>query len=309
MPNAPPPLADTAAPWIDRLAPAWFRPFSRLARFDRPIGWWLLLLPCWWSAALVGAAAGAPPDPWHLVLFLVGAIVMRGAGCVFNDIIDRDIDARVERTRGRPLPSGQVGVAAAVAFMAVLALIGLAVLLQFNRLTVWLGIASLVSVAVYPFMKRVTFWPQFFLGIAFNWGALVGWSAVAGGLAPAPLLLYAGGIAWTLGYDTVYGHQDREDDALIGVKSTARRFGAATRPWLWGFYGTALALIAGAGAAAGVHWIAYAGLALAALHAARLIRRLDFDDPAQCLVFFRANRDTGLIVFAAFAAAGLAGQS
>ena len=306
--DQPSPTADSAHPWVERLLPPAARPYSRLARLDRPIGWWLLLLPCWWGAALAAGATGALPNLWHLVLFFIGAIVMRSAGCAFNDIIDRDIDAQVERTRYRPLPSGQLTVAQAVVFMVVLSLVGLVVLVQFNGFTILVGIASLLVVAVYPFMKRVTYWPQAFLGIAFNWGALVGWSATTGSLSAAPLLLYAGGIAWTLGYDTVYGHQDRSDDELIGVKSTSRRFGVATKPWLWGLYGATFALIAAAIATAGVHPLAFAGLAVAGLHIAVLIVRLDIDDPASCLHFFRANRDTGLIVFAAIAAGAVTGH-
>jgi len=308
MKDATPATPDSAHPWIERLAPPWLLPYSRLARLDRPIGWWLLLLPCWWGAALAAASAGRLPDPWHLALFLVGAVVMRAAGCVFNDVIDRDIDARVERTRLRPIPSGQVSVARALAFMVILSLVGLAVLVQFNPFTIGLAIASLATVAIYPFMKRVTYWPQLFLGISFNWGALVGWSAETGGLSAAPVLLYLGGIAWTLGYDTIYGHQDLRDDELIGVRSTSRRFGAATKPWIWSFYGTAFALIAAACFAAGLHPAVYGGLVIAGVHAVSLITRLDFADSASCLAFFRANRETGLFIFLALAGAGALGH-
>src|SRR5882757_9646670 len=215
-------VADATGNWVDRSAPQWARPYLRLTRLDRPIGWWLLLLPCWWSAALAADASGAwGPDPWHIVLLLIGAIVMRGAGCTWNDLVDRDIDGKVERTRSRPIPSGQVTVLQAAVFLMVQALVGLIVLVQFNSFAIATGIASLAIVVVYPFMKRVTYWPQAGLGLAFSWGALMGWAAAFGRLDPPAYLLYAGAIAWVIGYDTIYAHQDREDDALIGIKSTA----------------------------------------------------------------------------------------
>src|SRR5262245_13634589 len=215
-------VADATGNWVDTLAPAWSRPYLRLARLDRPIGSWLLLLPCWWSSALAAVAAHwSLPSLWHIVLFFVGAFAMRGAGCTWNDIVDRDLDASVERTRSRPIPSGQVSVRQAFGFLLLQALVGLAVLVSFTRFTVALAIASLAIVAVYPFMKRITYWPQIVLGLAFSWGALMGWAAALGRLGVAPLLLYAGSIAWVIGYDTIYAHQDREDDALIGIKSTA----------------------------------------------------------------------------------------
>ena len=230
--------------WADRALPRALRPYARLMRLERPIGWWLLLLPCWWGLALGQIASGGGlPSPWFVLLFLIGAIIMRGAGCTLNDIADRDFDGRVERTKLRPIPSGQVSVAQAFVFLILLCLLGLAVLLQFNWFTVFTGAASLVIVAVYPFMKRITYWPQAVLGLAFNWGALVGWTAVHGSLSLAPLLLYAGGIAWTLAYDTIYAHQDKEDDALIGLKSTALKFGENTIWWLGLFFFLALALI------------------------------------------------------------------
>ncbi len=226
-------VADSTGNWVDSFAPGWTRPYLRLARLDRPIGSWLLLMPCWWSTALAGVAArAAVPNVWHIVLFFIGAFAMRGAGCTWNDIVDRDLDARVERTRSRPIPSGQVSVAQAAAFLIVQALVGLAVLLQFNRFAIAIGIASLAIVAVYPFMKRVTYWPQIVLGLAFSWGALMGWAAAFGRLDPPAFVLYAGSIAWVIGYDTIYAHQDREDDALIGIKSTALLFGERTKPIL-----------------------------------------------------------------------------
>ena len=292
-------VADSTGNWVDRSAPLPTRPYLRLARLDRPIGSWLLLLPCWWSAGLAAIHAGtAIPDPWHVLLFFIGAFAMRGAGCTWNDIVDRDIDARVERTRSRPIPSGQVTVAQAIGFMVVQALIGLAVLLQFNRFTVLLGIASLAVVTVYPFMKRVTYWPQIVLGLAFSWGALMGWPAVFGRLDWQALVLYAGAIAWVIGYDTIYAHQDREDDALIGLKSTALLFGPRTRPLLAVFYAASVLLIAIAGLGAGGGAIFAAGLVAFAAHLAWQVRRLDIDDPDLCLVLFKSNRDAGLILFA-----------
>jgi 4-hydroxybenzoate polyprenyltransferase len=285
--------------WVDRWLPERWKPYARMARLDRPIGWELLLLPCLWSAALAAIAGGrAWPDPWHLLLFLIGAVVMRGAGCTYNDIVDRDIDAKVARTRARPIPSGAVSVGAAKLFLAAQALIGLVVLLQFNRFTIVLGIASLLTVAVYPFLKRVTDWPQLGLGLSFSWGALMGWAAAFGSLSLAPVLLYLGGIAWTIGYDTIYAHQDKEDDALVGVRSTARLFGARTGPWLAGFYGLASLLFAAAFAAAGAGPAAFAGLALGAAQLAWQVARLDTDNPDNCLRLFRSNRDYGLILFA-----------
>ncbi len=293
-------VADATGNWVDTFAPHRSRPYLRLARLDRPIGSWLLLLPCWWSAGLAAIAAGAPyPDPWHVMLFFVGAFAMRGAGCTWNDLVDRDLDAMVERTRSRPIPSGQVTPKQAFAFLVLQALIGLAVLLQFNGFTILMGIASLATVAVYPFLKRVTHWPQIGLGLAFSWGALMGWPAVFERLDWPAIVLYAGAICWVIAYDTIYAHQDREDDALIGIKSTAILFAGNTRPMLAAFYAAAVALIGLAGwlAGAGV-WFAL-GLAGFALHLAWQVRRIDIADPALCLRLFKSNRDAGLILFAA----------
>jgi len=299
MSAAPGRVADSTGNWVDGLAPAWMRPYLRLARFDRPIGAWLLLVPCWWSAGLAAIAARAPwPNPWHLILFFIGAFVMRGAGCTWNDIVDRDLDARVERTRSRPIPSGQVSVVRAAAFLVAQALVGLAVLLQFNRCTVIAGVVSLAIVAVYPLMKRITYWPQIVLGLAFSWGALIGWAAWFGRLDAPAYLLYAGSIAWVIGYDTIYAHQDREDDALIGVKSTALLFGARTKPMLTLFYSAAVVLIAAAGYAAGGGVIFTIGLAAFAAHLAWQVARLDIADPEVCLAVFKSDRDAGLILFA-----------
>ena len=292
-------VADSTGNWVDSHAPAWTRPYLRLARLDRPIGSWLLLLPCWWSLGLAAVQAGEPVNVWHAILFFVGAFAMRGAGCTWNDIVDRDLDGLVERTRSRPIPSGQVSVAAAAAFLGVQALIGLAVLTQFNRFAIATGIASLAVVVVYPFMKRVTYWPQIFLGLAFSWGALMGWAAAFGRLDWPAYLLYAGAISWVIGYDTVYAHQDREDDALIGIKSTALLFRERTKPVLVVCYVLAVMLIAAAGWSAGAGLIFALGLLAFAAHLAWQIRRLDTDDPALCLAVFKSNRDAGLILFAA----------
>jgi 4-hydroxybenzoate polyprenyltransferase len=291
-------VADATGNWVDTRAPQWSRPYLRLSRLDRPIGSWLLLLPCWWSAALAaGIMGGIRQLPLVLVLFFIGAFVMRGAGCTWNDITDRDLDAMVERTRSRPIPAGQVSVPQAAAFLVVQALIGLAVLLQFNRFAVATGIASLVIVAVYPFMKRITWWPQIVLGLAFSWGALMGFAVMQGRIDATALLLYAGSIAWVIGYDTIYAHQDAEDDALIGIKSTARLFGARTHRALIVFYALAVVLIGAALALAGAGWPAWAGLAAFAAHLARQIRRLEIGDPALCLRIFKSNRDAGLLLF------------
>jgi 4-hydroxybenzoate polyprenyltransferase len=292
-------VADATGNWVDTRAPQWSRPYLRLSRLDRPIGSWLLLMPCWWSAALAAGVVGdAGRLPLILVLFLVGAFVMRGAGCTWNDITDRDLDALVERTRSRPIPAGQVSVTQAAAFLVIQALLGLAVLLQFNRFAVATGIASLVIVAVYPFMKRITWWPQIVLGLAFSWGALMGFAVLLGRIDATALLLYAGSIAWVIGYDTIYAHQDAEDDALIGIKSTALLFGARTQSALVVFYALAVALIGGAFALAGAGFAAWIGLAAFAAHLAWQIVRLDISDPALCLRVFKSNRDAGLILFA-----------
>jgi len=292
-------VADATGNWVDTLAPAWSRPYLRLARLDRPIGSWLLLLPCWWSAALAAVAAHkAAPSVVQLLLFFVGAFAMRGAGCTWNDIVDRDLDRSVERTRSRPIPSGQVSVFQAGIFLVLQALIGLAVLLSFNTFTIALGIASLAIVAVYPFMKRIIYWPQVVLGLAFSWGALMGWAGSFGRLAVPALLLYAGSIAWVIGYDTIYAHQDREDDALIGIKSTALLFGERTRPMLALFYALAVILCGAAGFDAGAGAVFALGLAAFAAHLAWQVVRLDIADADRCLALFKSDRDAGLILFA-----------
>jgi 4-hydroxybenzoate polyprenyltransferase len=280
---------------------AW--PYAQLARWDRPIGWQLLMWPCFWSAAL---AANAAMDegmfqPWqlisHLVLFFIGAVAMRGAGCTYNDLIDHEIDNEVARTRSRPLPSGRVSRFEAKVFLAVQALVGLIVLLQFNTFSILLGIASLLVVAIYPFAKRFTDWPQFFLGLAFSWGALMGWAGVFGSLSWAPIWLYAAAVAWTIGYDTIYAHQDKEDDALVGVRSTARLFGDNTKAWLIGLYGLTLVFLLFAYIAGDAGLFAYVGLIAATVMLAWQILIIDIDNPDQCLKLFKFNTQVGAVLF------------
>ena len=297
--------------WVDRLLPAGLAPYARLTRLDRPIGTWLLLFPCWWGALLAWAAdpaRGAVPDLRLLLLFAFGAVVMRGAGCTINDMVDRDYDGRVARTATRPIPSGALSLRRAFAFLLLQLLLGAAVLFSLQPAAVWIGLASLPLIVTYPFMKRITYWPQAFLGLTFNWGALVGWAAVAGDLAAPALLLYAAGIAWTLGYDTIYAHQDKEDDALIGVKSTALLFGARTRPWLAGFYAVTILILGAAGWAAGLAWPFHAGLGAAALQLAWQVRSVRLDSPGDCLAKFKSNRWFGWLVAAALLAAGAAAR-
>jgi len=278
---------------LERWAPRAWGPYLRLSRLDRPIGTWLLLLPGWWAIAL---AAERWPDPRLLLLFAIGAVAMRGAGCTFNDIVDRDFDARVARTRLRPLPSGEVTVRQAALWMAVQLAVGAAVLFSLTPTAILLGIGVLVLIGTYPFMKRVTWWPQLFLGLNFNWAALVGWAAVTGRIEWPALLLYLGGIFWTLGYDTIYAHQDKEDDALIGVKSSARALGSRTRPFLFFVYAATAGLWAVAGL--GLAWPFWAALAAVTAHLFWQAARVDTDSPADCLQKFRSNRDLGLLLFA-----------
>lgn len=279
--------------------PARLLPFAQLMRLDRPIGWWLLLLPCWWGLLLAQIHSSQTSPNWtYAALFLAGAICMRGAGCVGNDIVDRKFDAQVARTRSRPIPSGRVSVKAAILFLVLLSLLGLAVLLQFNSFTIWLAIASLGIVAIYPFMKRITHWPQAVLGLAFNWGALVGWSSITGTLHPAALLLYAGGFFWTLAYDTIYAHQDIDDDILIGVKSTALLFGEKSRLAIGLFFAAAIACLFMAVFSAGASWLSYAGVAAAAGHATFQLRQFRPGNSPLALRLFKSNRNLGLAVAA-----------
>ncbi len=296
--------SDSAKPtaptgWVETVAPAASRPWLRLARADRPVGFWLLMWPCWWSVAL---AAPAWPDVRLLLLFLTGAVVMRAAGCTVNDIMDREFDARVERTRTRPLASGEISLLGAFIFLALLLAAGLAVLVQLDRAAILVGAASLGLIGLYPLMKRITHWPQLFLGLAFNWGALVGWAAVTGELALPALLLYGGAICWTIGYDTIYAHQDKADDIQIGVRSTALAFGDATPPIVAAFYAVFLAGLTAAGWAAGLSWPFYALLVLPAGHFAWQVATVELDNPASCGARFVANGQVGALVFIAITA-------
>lgn len=301
------PLPDAARLWLFRLTPTPWHPYIQLARLDRPIGWWLLLLPCWWSSALASLAAHQPPHVIHLVLFLVGAVTMRGAGSAYNDVVDRHVDRLVERTRHRPVASGRISVPAARVFFVILSFIGLAVVVCFNRFTILLGTGSLAIVAIYPFMKRVTSWPQLVLGLAFAWGGLVGWAAAFGSLAAPAYWTYAAAILWTIGYDTIYAIQDARDDPAAGIKSTARLFGTQVRLAVGTLYALAvlsieIALIA---AGAGTYPLAQAGVLAFAAHLAWQVHRIDAADPQGALALFRSNRDAGLILFAGLALAAL----
>ena len=300
-PEARPNVHEAARPadadrhnFFEAIAPAWFLPYGQLARFDRPIGAWLLLFPCWWSQSLAEIQLDhAYPNLWFWLLFLVGAFVMRGAGCAYNDFIDRDIDRHVARTAGRPIPSGRVSPTAALVLAAALSTIGLVVLLQFNTFTIWLGIASLALVAVYPFAKRFTNWPQLVLGLTFKWGALVGFAATAGTLGWPAALLYIGCIAWTVGYDTIYAHQDRTDDSVISIKSTARLFDERTHAALTALYAIAIVFWTAAAIAAGAGWPTYTGLFAVMLHFIWQVSTLDIMDGANCLERFKSNRIVG----------------
>ncbi|MEX3017789.1 4-hydroxybenzoate octaprenyltransferase [Gymnodinialimonas hymeniacidonis] len=299
--------------WVDRLAPAPTRPYLRLSRADRPIGTWLLLLPCWWGLLLALSHTGRTPtlyDAWIFLGCAIGAFLMRGAGCTWNDITDRDFDGSVARTASRPIPSGQVSVKQALAWAIAQSLLAFLILITFNWTAILLGVIALIPVAIYPFAKRITWWPQVFLGIAFNWGALLAWTAHTGSLSLAPVLLYLGGIAWTLFYDTIYAHQDREDDALIGIKSTARLFGENTKTWLRGFLAATVGLIGAAILVALVPGqnflaliIALAGVWAMGWHLSWQLVRLKIDDAELCLKLFRSNRDAGLIPALFFAVA------
>jgi len=294
-PSPPDALPPGGSNLLLSLMPTALQPFARLSRLDKPIGTWLLLWPGLWSIAL---AADGLPDIRLLALFTAGALVMRSAGCVYNDIVDRNFDARVARTRDRPIASGAISIKSALCFLTLLLISGLAILLQFNLFTILIGISSLALVFTYPLLKRVTYWPQAFLGLTFNWGALLGWAAVEGELTWPAGLLYAGGIAWTLGYDTIYAHQDKEDDAMIGVKSSALALGDKTRPWLWVFYGLALTVFAAAGVLAKTSWPFYTGLTATALIFIWQSARVKIDNPANCLRMFKLNFWVGAIFFA-----------
>lgn len=302
-----------AAPsnWVDMYAPAPTQPFLRLMRADRPIGTWLLFIPCIWGASLALAKGDASTGSFvaHIFLFAVGAYVMRGAGCAYNDIVDRNIDRRVARTKSRPVASGAVTLPQAWAFLTSLCLIGLGVLLQFNAFAIGIGLLSLVLIAAYPFMKRVTWWPQAWLGLTFNIGVLIGYSASVGHLSLGAIMLYVAGIAWTLGYDTIYAHQDVEDDALIGVKSSARALGDRTRPALAAFYFLTVAFaVAAVVTEGGSLWVA-AAFAPVALHFAWQVRKFDSTDPVGLLTLFKSNRDAGLLMIAPLLLAAIVGRA
>lgn len=292
--------------FVDHYAPRILRPYLRLARIDRPIGWWLLLLPCWSSAALAAHAAGHSfPNISHLFLFFIGAVAMRGAGSTYNDVVDRDLDQKVERTRNRPLPSGQVSVRGALVFIALQCLIGLAVLLSFNGFAVLLGFASLIPVLIYPFMKRVTSWPQAVLGLAFSWGALMGWAAEFGSLSLAPIALYLGAIFWTMGYDTIYAIQDIEDDVIAGIRSTARLFGPQTKPAVMALYTIAFVGIAASFILVKIGSVGLIGLMVFGAHLVWQVTRIDLANGSLALRLFRSNRDAGLILFSTIVIDGL----
>lgn len=287
--------------WVDKYAPEGVQPYFKLSRIDRPIGTWLLLYPCWWALALV-VPQGSFPSATLLILFAIGAFVMRGAGCTINDIVDRDFDGQVERTRKRPIPSGQVSVFQAVLWLGLQMAIGLVILLQFNMFAIIVGACSLILVVIYPFAKRFTYWPQLFLGLAFNYGALLGWAVVNGNIELPAVILYIAGIFWTLGYDTIYAHQDKEDDALIGVKSTALKFGKQTGNWLIGFYSLTIILIFAAVYMTGMHLPFYLIFAGAAAHLFWQIARLDINNGDICLMLFKSNKVFGALVFFAIVA-------
>jgi len=302
-PSMTTPLPDAApSNWVDRHAPGWLQPWLRLGRFDRPTGIWLLMLPGWQGIALAAAQHRQPPSPLLLLLFFLGAALMRAAGCAYNDIVDRDIDAKVARTAGRPIPAGQISVKQAWVFIALCCAASLAILLSFNLVGVALGVASLALVAAYPFMKRITWWPQAWLGLTFNWGALLGYAAAEGKLGWPAILLYASGVFWTLGYDTIYAVQDLEDDALAGVKSSARRLGASAPKAVLGFYVVAFILALGAAFSAGIGPLFLPPALIYGMMLARQAQQLKVDDPARALALFKSNTWAGLVLFLAFAA-------
>ena len=283
--------------WVDRYAPRAVRPWLKLARFDRPIGTWLLMLPGWQAVAMAGAQQGKGPDLKLLVLIAIGALVMRGAGCAYNDIVDRDYDAKVARTAQRPIPAGQISVKGAWAYLVGLSLVGLVILLSLKPLAIALGIGSLLLVAAYPFMKRITWWPQAWLGLTFNWGAPLGYAAATGTFGWQAVLLYASGLFWTLGYDTIYAVQDMEDDALVGVKSSARRLGSGAPRGVAIFYAICVVLAGAAAFVAHLGPLFWPFLALYGLHFAWQAKRMRFDDGPLALKLFKANREAGLILF------------
>ena len=295
-----------------RIAPHRFRAWLELMRADRPIGIWLLLLPCWQGLALAvpgratdGGDLWGVHDLWLVAAFAVGATAMRGAGCTLNDIVDRDFDRAVQRTRNRPLPSGRISLSGAVIFGLCLCLVGAGVLLTLNGTAIAIGLAAILPAVFYPFAKRLTWWPQLALGVTFNWGALVGWAAITGSLSLSPLLLYAGGICWTIGYDTIYALMDRDDDRQIGIRSTALLFGERAKPAIGIFYAGAIALAGLAGLFAGLGTLFWVGLAAYGLHLAWQVRVLRINDRILCLRLFRSSRDAGLLLLLAILAGGV----
>ena len=284
--------------WVDRIAPIAARPYLRLARIDRPIGTWLLLLPGWWALSIAPKAGGLP-DPFLFLLFGAGAILMRAAGCIINDLFDRKFDSSVARTANRPLASGDISISHACIFLVVLFTLSLLILVQFNRLSVIIGFLSLVLIIPYPLMKRITYWPQAWLGLTFNWGAILGWTAINNEITISTLLLYSAGFFWTLSYDTIYAHQDKIDDLIIGIKSTARLFGNKSRFYVGLFFFISLLLLLLCGFFSNLSWPYYIGLLLAALQAAWQTFTINFDDPKSCLLYFKSNRDFGLIILIA----------
>ncbi len=301
---------DSEKNWVDRL-PLKIRPYARMIRLDRPIGSWLLFIPCSWGLTLAAVTTGQSgqtssgewPSLYLLALFALGAVIMRGAGCIFNDIVDRELDAQVARTRQRPIPAGLIKVWQAWLFLFVMCLLGLIILLQLDIAAIALGFMSIGPIALYPFMKRITWWPQLFLGLTFNWGALMGYAAHQGSLDPAAIGLYAAGIFWTLGYDTIYAHQDREDDALAGIKSSARWLGSSTKTALVIFYSATLIALLYAAFVAGLSGVTCALLMLGGVHLFWQIYRLDIDNPTLCLYLFKSNRNFGLYITAALLSA------
>jgi 4-hydroxybenzoate polyprenyltransferase len=286
--------------WLDLYIPSTLKPYCRLARLDRPIGTWLLLLPCWWGLAL---ASPGWPNPFYVCLFGLGALVMRGAGCTINDLVDKDFDIKVARTSTRPIASGDISVLQALLFLVLQMSLGFLILIQLNTYTIWLGISSLCLIVIYPFMKRITYWPQACLGLVFNWGVLVGWTTITGELSAAPFIMYVGGFFWTLGYDTIYAHQDKSDDILLGVKSTALKFGNQSKLWISVFYVISLSLIGASGYIVSLAWPFFVGIVICAFQLAWQVKSLDIDDPKKCLRRFKSNRDFGLILFIAIVAA------
>jgi len=288
--------------WVDTKAPLWLQPYLRLARIDRPIGWWLLVLPCWWSTVMAADVAGkAYPDLSLMALFFIGSVAMRGAGSTYNDIADRELDRKVERTRNRPVASGAVSVSRALLFCGLQCLVGLVVLLSLNGFSIVLGLCSILPVLAYPFMKRITSWPQAVLGLAFSWGALMGWASVFGSLDVPALCLYGAAIFWTMGYDTIYAIQDIEDDVLAGIRSTALLFGKATPIAVGGFYGVTITLLAAAIWTANLGGLAYLGVLFFAFHHIWQVKCLDIVDGRGALRLFRSNRDAGLILLVGLA--------